>query len=465
MALQVNNSTLEDAPKAAPAVALEVVGSSKRDALQQDVLQQDLSLSAGKTELSVGNKRLARLGPSPVLTTAAPAAPAVTTATPAAPAVASTTPTTSTTDVTKASTTQATSGSSSSDEIFALLLTVASNLCNMEAVTAQSLSYTSEMSQKSADVAVQNQQQTTDQINKSEKQQHRQKIIGRFVKAVAITIVVVAVLTGQPELAPLSTLLMTALTTIMIADPKLITEGLVTPLSKGLQSLGVPETAADLMAKVFVVTLLAVATAGVGAAADGAYLAEGATNLAASLGKTVSTETVDYAHVFVGNFCLALGQGVGVTQPFNDLFSLMLPNNPKVAEILGTTFDLIASISLMIAGGVSLKSSNLLSGAVANEGSTFARYGQNAKVGLQALQPIFSFMSGLIDLAQAKTTVALAKAQASNVLSQNSVQNTNALSQMSQNQLQQIATLMEQLTQTAQSFTRPGETALQNMRG
>ena len=171
MALQVNNSTLEDAPKAAPAVALEVVGSSKRDALQQDVLQQDLSLSAGKTELSVGNKRLARLGPSPVLTTAAPAAPAVTTATPAAPAVASTTPTTSTTDVTKASTTQATSGSSSSDEIFALLLTVASNLCNMEAVTAQSLSYTSEMSQKSADVAVQNQQQTTDQINKSEKQQ------------------------------------------------------------------------------------------------------------------------------------------------------------------------------------------------------------------------------------------------------------------------------------------------------
>jgi hypothetical protein len=447
MALQVDATQTQNMTETtAPVILVEVYSSKK-----QDVKQEILTSSPVQRADMVGNKRLARLGSSPVMAPA-PMAPATTTSTTtpvsAEPAVA-----------------LAPSGPSTMDQIFALLQTVATSLCDMEATTASTLNYASEMGQKSSAIALVNQQNTTEQLNKISKQQHRMNIISRCVKAVAITILVVAVVTGQPELAPISTLLMTALTTIMIADPELITNGLVTPLSKGLQSLGVPEGVADLLAKVIVITVLAVATAGVGAAADGAGLAGLATDAAARLGKTVSTETVDYAGVFVGNYLLAMGEGIGITQPFAELFNLMLPNDPKIAAILGTTFDLLASIATMVAGGVSLKSSGVLSGMAANEGSTFLRYGQNAKVGLQFLQPVFSFMSGVISLEQAKAFKALAESKADSILSQQSVRTSSSLSQTTSAQLQQIVSLLQQLAATSQSFTMPGAKVLQNMRG
>ena len=158
------------------------------------------------------------------------------------------------------------------------------------------------------------------QLAEQAKREKHMKMLGWAMKALAITILVVSIATGQPELAPLSTLLMTSLTALIIVKPELITNKLISPLSKALEPL-VGEKYSTLLATAIVTAVLVIGTAGVGAAADSSLIGDA---------------TISYARLGFETICIATAGLVGVTQPFTKLLTEMFPNHPMIAVIVGT---------------------------------------------------------------------------------------------------------------------------------
>ncbi|MDP1608575.1 MAG: hypothetical protein Q8L98_04585 [Chlamydiales bacterium] len=371
-------------------------------------------------------------------------------------------------DTAAASSDQQTVQMSSMEEIMKLLKLVTDYLSAAQIDQATILNMVSEQGNASITAANASQADLNAQLAQQAKRQKHMKMLGWAMKALAITIVVVSIATGQPELAPLSTLLMTSLTALMIAKPELITNGLISPLSKGLEGLGVPEKYATLLATVIVTAVLVIGTAGVGAAADSSLIGSQAAQAGAKAGASaatdaarVGTQGVDYLKLGLGNAGIATSGIVGVTQPFTKLLTEMFPNHPMAAALVGTILTLTICLGAGMGGASSVSSSGYFNNLSSEGIQRAARLITQALRGVEALG---MGGSAWMLFEQGQTTLALAEAQADLTITKNTSEVAANLSVNAQNMMKTITNTMEEVNAAIQSLTAPSSAYLRYAR-
>ncbi|HAB98611.1 MAG TPA: hypothetical protein DCE71_02165 [Parachlamydiales bacterium] len=264
------------------------------------------------------------------------------------------------------------------DQLFALMAEVSANLSdsmNSSLEVSVAGSQQANFGAEAAKVSSDNFQ--AQQAEQAKKQKHM-RILNRCMKGLAITILVVSVATGQPELAPISTLLMTSLSALMIAKPELITNQLITPLTSVLTNqLGMPEKWANLLASAIVITAIVASTAGAGFLADssqGLALGEKVTQ---KVGREAAQNTLkdgglDYIKLGVGNAGVANAQMLAAAHPYVELLSGAFPNNPIIGQVLGIMLTLTIVLGSGVAGGTLVGSSGYFNSAALT--GTFAEF-------------------------------------------------------------------------------------------
>lgn len=334
---------------------------------------------------------------------------------------------------------------SSIQQVMKLLMQVTNNLSAAQIDQASILDMVAAQGNASITAANASQADLTAQLAEQSKRQKHMKMLGWAMKTLAITIVIVSVATGQPELAPLSTLLMTSLTALMIAKPELITNGLISPLSKGLESLGVPEKYATLLATVIVTAVLVIGTAGVGAAADSSL---------------IESQAINYTKLGLGNAGIATSGIVGVTQPFTKLLTEMFPNHPMIAALVGTILTLTICLGAGVGGASALSSS----GYFKSSAEGFERGARLITQALRGVEALGTGGSAWMLFEQGQTGLALAEAQADLTITKNTSEVAANLSQTTQNMMKVITNTMEEVNAAIQSLTAPGSAFLRYAR-
>lgn len=369
------------------------------------------------------------------------------------------------------------------DQMFALMKEVSVNLTDSFSASLQVSVEGAKQANFGAEAAKKSSDDFQAQQAEQEKKAKHMKILNRCMKCLAITILIVSVLTGQPELAPISTLLMSSLSALMIAKPSLISNQLVGPLSKvvanGLhKGLHIPEKWANLLASAIVITAMVVAIAGGGFLADsslGLGLGEKVTQ---KVGRQAAKDCLekgglDYVKLGLGNAAIGEAQLIGVTHSFVDLLSNAFPNHPLVGQILGVTLTLAAVLAAGAAGGTLVSSSGYFNTATLD--GTFAEFSlfnkdytiknqdllkmaiqalRAAQVGAEADQAWTGYQQGIIRLyaaqAQAEMTHARSITQGANGYVQAAGRTTSQISES----LKDLSSALEGMTAGGEEFAR-----------
>lgn len=361
------------------------------------------------------------------------------------------------------------------DKMFQLFAKVLADIALIMQYMSKNMGLQSNISDDSLAVAKQTAQIIQKKLDDMKAEQEKASGIANLLKIIGIVIIVLSVLTCNPEEAPLSTAITVAMTAIVASggfdQDGYITKGLIQPLSDSLQKSGMSKHLADFFAKLIVILVMVAAgsTAGAGAdsqlagkaaadsAADGAGAGAAGADAAGADVAAEAAESGQFLERLAGNSKQLLAQGITSSNMINDLLSTFIKDKTTLA-VLSAIINAAFSFGLNYSAGKNLASINT---KATGQAASLIKAGASAGMIVgQTVQSTFLIQEAKVLQSQADTTEELGTATAIFALVNSWVQMNSSQLKTTNSSLQQAGDQLQAEAKAIDSITTPGQAAI-----